>query len=339
MRFVWGALSLVLTAFAVITVKPELVAADYALQTPFAQMIAMRGWIVVGFAGIGVLFLVFGLLRFLIAGRGRIALTFSIAMLLVAGLHAGTMYSRGLTDDEAISPGNADGSIVLLQYNTMGGAVESSDIAQAIVDNDVSVVTLPETSTESGQEIVEELASQGLDFQQFDTGTSGYEADYRSTVMLVSSDLGQYTQEEIFSESSSPQALKASPVNGEGPALIAIHALSPGRDHMEAWQNEILQAYSLCSSEPNAIIAGDFNSTKDHEAALGLSQTCTDAVSQAGSGGVGTWPAKFNPLLSSPIDRVLTTAQFKGADAAFIDLGGSDHRGVLVRLDPEGSAA
>ena len=38
MRFVWGALSIILTAFAVITVKPELVAVDYALQTHFAQM-------------------------------------------------------------------------------------------------------------------------------------------------------------------------------------------------------------------------------------------------------------------------------------------------------------
>lgn len=339
MRFVWGALSIILTAFAVITVKPELVAADYALQTPFAQMLAMRGWIAVGFAAIGVFFLVIGVLRFFLRGRGRIALAFSIAMLLVAGLHAGTMYSRGITNNQALTGQAGNGSITVLQYNTMGGKVDTGDLAQTIADSGVSVVTLPETSTESGQEIVHKLAGLGLEFQQFDTGTSGYEADYRSTVMLVSADMGQYNQVDIFGQETEPQAVKAVPVDGDGPTLIGIHTLSPGRDHMDAWASQIEQAYSLCESEPDAIISGDFNSTKDHEAALQLPQSCRDTVEQAGSGSVGTWPAKISPLLASPIDRVLTTSTYEGASAAFIDLGGSDHRGVIVRLRPDASAA
>ncbi|MGO1590724.1 MAG: endonuclease/exonuclease/phosphatase family protein [Ancrocorticia sp.] len=342
MRFVWSALSIIVVACAVVTVKPELLVADYALQTPFAQMLAMRGWIAVGLAAIGLVFLIFGALRFFVARRGRIALTFSIAMLLVAGLHAGTMYSRGITDNEALEGESTGASITVMQYNTMGGEVEASDLAETIADSGVSVVTLPETSTESGQEIVAELASRGLQFQQFDSGTSDYEADYTSTVMLVSSSLGEYSQEQIFASpangaQSAPQGLKAVPVSGEGPTLIAVHALSPGREHMEAWASEAEQAYSLCSSEPNAIISGDFNSTKDHEAALGLS--CKDAVAQAGSGAVGTWPVGLPPLLASPIDRVLTTGGYEGDSAAFVDLGGSDHRGVIVRLNPQGATA
>lgn len=336
MRFVWGALALVVAAAAVITVKPELVAADLMLQTPFAQIIAMRGWIVVGFLAMGLFFLIIGAIRFFLVRRGRIALTFSIAILLVAGLHAGTMYARGIDNREALSSDPAEGAVTVLEYNTMGGAVSSSDLAHTIAESDVNVVTLPETSTETGQEIVGELAQEGLEFQQFDTGTSGYEADYRSTVMLVSTSLGQYEQAALPSDS---QGLKAVPTDGDGPAFIAVHTLSPGRDHMEAWASEIEQAYELCGSEDNAIIAGDFNSTADHQAALDAPKSCNDAVKQAGSGSLGTWPANVPPLLSSPIDRVLTTAPYEGSEAALVDLGGSDHRGVIVRLNPEGTAA
>ena len=59
------------------------------------------------------------------------------------------------------------------------------------------------------------------------------------------------------------------------------------------------------------------------------------AADQAGAGALGTWPARLSELLSSPIDRVLTTTnEYRGSEATTVDLGGSDHRGVMVRLTP-----
>ena len=59
------------------------------------------------------------------------------------------------------------------------------------------------------------------------------------------------------------------------------------------------------------------------------------AADQAGAGALGTWPARLPKLLSSPIDRVLTTTnEYRGSEATIVNLGGSDHRGVMVRLTP-----
>ncbi|MFT3944243.1 MAG: endonuclease/exonuclease/phosphatase family protein [Ancrocorticia sp.] len=387
MRLFWGLLALVISLVSLATVRPELfgVTAQYALLTPFAQIVALRGWLVLGFALTGILFLIVAGIRGLLFRRGRIALTFSLAMLLVAGLHAATMYSRGITasgTDQSSASGadassvstleaSADTSaaaenpdITVLQYNTLGGSVDISALADLITNENINVVSLPETSTQTGEDIVAHLAERGLWFQQFDTGTSGYEADYASTVLLVSSSLGEYVQTDIFEpstesadsvetsetpgptdpvetseitaqEGSVPHAVRAVPLDGNGPTFVAVHPIAPGRDRMDVWQSEIRAAYGLCGTEPNAIVAGDFNSTADHEAALRLETPCTDAAAQAGAGALGTWPARLPELLSSPIDRVLTTTnEYRGSEAAIVNLGGSDHRGVMVRLTP-----
>ncbi len=365
MRLFWGLLALVISLVSFATVRPELfgITAEYALRTPFAQIVALRGWLVVGFALAGILFLIVAGVRGLFFRRGRIALTFSLAMFLVAGLHAATMYSRGISetvsggDESAVSTlegavtTSAAGDITVLQYNTLGGSVDAPALAEFIESEGVNVVTLPETSTQTGEDIVEDLADRGLVFQQFDTGTPGYEADYTSTVLLVSSSLGEYVQTDIFGsgeesdadsssagsgqEGSVPLAVRAVPLDGDGPTLIAVHPIAPGRDRMDTWQSEIRAAYGLCGTESNAIISGDFNSTADHEAALRLATPCIDAADQAGAGALGTWPARLPTLLSSPIDRVLTTTnEYRGSEATIVNLGGSDHRGVMVRLTP-----
>ena len=345
MRLVWGLLALVIALAALVTVKPDLfnITAEYALRAPFAQVLAMRGWLVVAFAAAGLFFLIVAAIRRAVVARGRIAFTLSITLFLVAGLHAGTMYSRGvdqaesLSSDAGIATGTAgDGSITVLQYNTLGGSVDVDALADVIETNGVDVISLPETSTQTAQELAVELAQRGKGFQQFDTGTSGYDADYRSTALLVSLALGEYTQTDLFEPTDEPTPLgvRAVPADGDGPTLMAVHPVAPSSAHLDAWREEISKVYSLCGSEPNAIIAGDFNSTADHEASLRLGSVCSDTLAQAGSGAVGTWTVKFPALLGSPIDRVLTTAAYEGSEAAIVDLGGSDHRGVLVRLKP-----
>ncbi len=345
MRLVWGLLALIIALASLVTVKPELfdITAEYALRAPFAQILAMRGWLVVGFAAAGLFFLIVAAIRRAVAGRGRIAFTLALALFLVAGLHGGTMYSRGveqadgLSSDTGVATGTAgDGSITVLQYNTLGGSVDVEALADVIETNGVDVLSLPETSTQTAQDLVVALAQRGKGFQQFDTGTSGYDADYRSTALLVSLAMGEYTQTDLFESTNEPTPLgvRVVPATGEGPALMAVHPIAPSSARLSVWREEIRQVYSLCGSEPNAIIAGDFNSTADHEAVLRLDSTCNDTVAQAGSGAVGTWTVKLPALLGSPIDRVLTTAAYEGSEAAIIDLGGSDHRGILVRLTP-----
>ena len=344
MKIVWTIVTLAIGVVALLSVKPSLLpaSAHFVLKTPGSQIIALRGWLVVAFAVAALFMVIVGIIRKATIRRGGFALLIGAILLVTAGLHGATMYSRGLANpgrlgpDQGVtvsSPGN--GAITVLQYNTLGGKTNVIDIVELVQSNGVDVVTLPETSSQMGADIVAELGVRGLSFQQFDTGTSGYDADYDSTVLLVSSDLGSYTSVPVFdSAAGMPAAVRAVSSDGTGPDLIAVHPIAPSNTHIEKWRAQIAATYGLCTTYPNAIISGDFNSTVDHQAALGLADACADAGAQAGSGAVGTWSTSIPSFFGSPIDRVLAPHTFTGTDAAIVDVGKSDHRGLLVRLTP-----
>lgn len=345
MKILWGIFAIALIAASALTLKPDAVpeVAALTLRTPITQVIALRGWMMLGFFGGAIFFAIIGAIRRTMLGRGRIAFFLSAALAVVGVLHGVTIYSRGISNPGSLSadpgittssPGN--GAITVLQYNTHGGLVEATSIADLVEEEGIDVLTLPETSTVSGVEIVDELANRGLTFQMFDTGTAGTDADYDSTVLLVSSAMGEYVEADVDTGDAVYRSIvRAVPADGSGPDLIAIHSVAPSTLSTKQWRIEIESAYNLCGAYPNAIYSGDFNSTVDHELALGLSTTCTDAVAQAGSAGLGTWPSNLPSWLGSPIDRVMAPTGYEGTEAAIVDLGGSDHRGVVVRLTPE----
>ncbi len=377
MALLWGVLALVIAVCAITSVRPNVSGpvARFALVGPYAQLLALRGWLVVGLVLAAIFLLILGITRRILLGRGRIALTLALVFTLVAGAHAATLVSRGITAKSELGPdpgitevSSGDGSITVLEYNTRGGEVPMEKLADLIESSGADVVTLPETSTAGGKELQAELSERGLGFQRFDTDTPATEADYDSTVMLVARTLGEYRQSavEFSSEEgtltgvgevkgenkagvsisqvaqmvgkdvkySRTIAIWVAPAKGQGPEFIAVHPVAPKTLRTDGWKREIRAIYSLCETYPDAVIAGDFNSTTDHEQALRMPVGCRDAVAQAGAGGRGTWPTNVPSLLGAPIDRVLAPSQYKGSSAAIVDLGGSDHRGVLVRLTP-----
>lgn len=234
-----------------------------------------------------------------------------------------------LDSDRGVSlSAQGNGDITVLTYNTLGGQTAMKLVSELVVNNGVDVVILPETSVAHGHELVTMLAKNGLDFQQFDNHASEYDPEFRSTVLLVSRALGSYEESDLAS--SLAGGVSARPVTGEGPVFIGVHPIAPLPALIDQWRWETHSVYSLCS-EPNFIMAGDFNSTVDHQMAHGFS--CADGAYEAGSGAVGTWPASTPAILSAPIDRVLHDGKrYTGSDAAVVRVGDSDHRGLLVRL-------
>ena len=91
-------------------------------------------------------------------------------------------------------------------------------------------------------------------------------------------------------------------------------------------------------------MAGDFNSTLDHLAgfATGSGNTlgnCTDAALQSKNAAVGTWPTSIPALLGSPIDHVMVTDNWRVTGMRVVqdrDAAGSDHRPIVVQLQPKG---
>ncbi len=163
----------------------------------------------------------------------------------------------------------------------------------------------------------------------------------RSTTLLVSADLGEY--EAALEERTTSQlpSVVATPTNGIGPTLVAVHAVAPLQDEMDRWRADLEWVAAACEQE-DVIVAGDVNSTLDHWAGLATADgaaigACTDAALPAGSGAVGTWPTMLPALLCAPIDHVLAGPAWTVTGFRVIgshDGDGSDHRPVLAVLTP-----
>lgn len=335
MKYLKILLAVIVIGLAVATLVPRFIPigdSNLALTSPFSQIIAMRGIIAIVVAVIAVIVGIIGIVRFSLMRRGVTSLLIAIGLLVVSGIHLYTLNDRGMSAPSAlpadhgithVSQGN--GTITVLSYNTLGGKTGMSDLATVVDDNGVDVVVLTETSTARGEELVSLLDARGLPFTLHESGADPYAAEINSTIVLTSTALGEYRQRDLIDTSWG--SIRLSSVNGTAPEIFAVHPISPSSDTDEQWRAEITATYGLCSEFSNTIMAGDFNSTIDHMRATGAS--CPSAL-DGYIGGAGTWPTSMPPLLGSPIDGVYSDLDTESA--ALIDVGDSDHRGVLVRL-------
>ncbi len=233
-----------------------------------------------------------------------------------------------------------DDDVTVLAWNTLGDLPSAGVIAELIVDTGAEVVVLPETTAQHGVDIQSALAELGQDFQ---TQTVAYDeiSKARSTTLLVSSVLGAYSVDPDAVTTSVLPTIVATPVDGTGPTIIAVHSVAPLPDTLTDWNADLAWLADACST-PNVIMAGDFNSTLDHYTGLGSSPDtalgdCVDAASMTDNAAVGTWPTAIPAILGAPIDRVLATENWRITGMRVItshDGYGSDHRPVLAQLSP-----
>lgn len=345
MRFVWGLFAAVLAALAAAFLRPDLVPglSDLALQFPLAQVVAVRGWLAFGSLLAAAICCIFAVFRFVLLRRGRIALVLGLVFALVAGAHVVTIFQRGtsqpaqLAADRGVTPlGLGNGAITVMAYNIFGGKTTESELVPLIVKNGVDVVVLSEASVDRGKKLVAELAKEGIHMQEFDNDTSRYEPEFKSTILLISKALGTYTQVAAVDGVSS---VAAAPVSGTGPLFIGVHPDAPGRENMDRWKRSLEKIYARCGELKGFVMLGDFNSTADHQRLIARNvpgtMSCVDAGAQANIAGLSTWPTSTNIYFGSTIDRVLTDGtSYVGTQGTVVEVGNSDHRGVIVRLTP-----
>lgn len=308
---------------------------------PFAQLVAARGLVLGGFLVIAVLALLLLLSRPL---RG-----FAASILIVALLGAAATGVIGATRGFGVAalPERTDTSLRVLTWNTAGEAVSAEQIAREILEQEADVVALPETTEEVGERIALMLREQGhpmwVHHVQFRPDVEDGPQSWQTTV-LVAPELGEYSVIESSKDGSNntgsvPSAVLM-PIDGDGPTIVAVHAVAPRMEEMQQWQSDLQWIADQCPAG-DFILAGDFNATVDHMASLGIDGGdigyCRDVASRTGNGMSGTWPSSFPALAGAPIDHVMASANWRPTGSAVLDdAGGSDHRALIVQLEPAG---
>ncbi|MCK3770161.1 endonuclease/exonuclease/phosphatase family protein [Microbacterium aerolatum] len=306
---------------------------------PFAQLVAVRGLVLAAFLAIALLSLLLLLARPL---RGFAASILIVALLAAAATGAiGAMRGFGT----GTLPEKTDASVRVLTWNTAGEAVAAETVADAVLAQQADVVTLPETAESVGERIAVMLREQGqpmwvhhVRFGDVENGPQAWE-----TTILISPELGDYSviasSEDGSSNTSSVPSAVVMPLSGTGPTIVAVHAVAPRIEAMEHWQSDLKWIADQCP-EGDFILAGDFNATLDHMAGLGTGGGdmgyCRDAASRTATGVTGTWPASYPEILGAPIDHVMASQNWEPTGSLVLDASGSDHRALVVQLDPTG---
>ncbi|WP_374314983.1 endonuclease/exonuclease/phosphatase family protein [Microbacterium sp.] len=308
---------------------------------PVAQLVSFRGLLALAFAVAAVLFLLLAVARPI---RG-----FALAIALVTGIAAvangAFVLSRGGTGTDAL-PAKTDTAIRVMTWNTAGPATPPGTIAKIAVAMDADIVALPETTIETGEQVAIAMRELGHRMWAHHAEDPSTEWDAGSTTLLIAPELGDYAVIEssvdgISNTSTVPSAV-AMPTNGNGPIVVAAHAVAPRQSYMQEWRDDLQWLADQCGTA-NVIMAGDFNATVDHMADLGVDGgdlgLCRDTAVATGNGAIGTWSAAVPALLGTPIDHVMTSAHWEATGSLVLrsmDDSGSDHRPFIVQLEPAG---
>ncbi|MDZ8172155.1 endonuclease/exonuclease/phosphatase family protein [Microbacterium xanthum] len=312
-------------------------------QFPIAQVVSFRGLVAVAFAGLGLLALLFALARPLRV----MATTLAIVCLAAAIGNGVVLYDRGWGTETL--PASTEDSLRVMTWNTAGsGNTSAGAIAEIAVAMQADIITLPETSADTGEQVAIAMRDYGrpmwVHHATFGSQDSGWDA--LSTTILISPDLGDYavieSSRDGTSNTSTVPSAVVMPTSGDGPTVVAAHAVAPRVDDMQQWRSDLQWLADQCAVD-NVIMAGDFNATVDHMAALGVDGgtlgRCLDAASETGNGAVGTWPSQLPSHVGAPIDHILASPSWVPTGSIVLrsmDGSGSDHRPLIVQYEPAG---
>lgn len=307
---------------------------------PIAQIIAFRSVVLVALVALTVVMLLVALIRPLRA----FALSIAMIALIATVANAVILVSRGLGTDTL--PEKTADSIRVMTWNTAGDATSPQSVAQIAVAMEADIVTLPETTIETGEQVAIAMRELGHPMWAYhaEFGEDGWDAS--STTILIAPELGDYAVVESSVEgttnTSTVPSVVAMPVDGDGPIVVAAHAVAPRRMYMERWRTDLRWLADQCADQ-NVILSGDFNATIDHMGRMGTDGGtlghCRDAASATGNGSVGTWSTDLPGLLGAPIDHVMASEHWTPAGSIVLrslDGSGSDHRPLIVQLEPAG---
>lgn len=306
----------------------------FSLQrtNPFAFMVASRGADVAVAVVAIIAILVLGMLG---KTARRLTRPLLIWLVIVGVASAWLVYQRGWNNTPATKEQGS--ALTVFTWNTLGGKPGADKIAARAVKVQADVVSLPETSLETGQQVATLMAAAGHPVTVLHDAFDDIYTSH-STVLLISTDLGTYTVDTSHGTTSTSPSIIAIPSVTGRPTIVAAHAIAPSPGELGQWRDDLAWLAARCS-EANVIVTGDFNASLDNVMGLGpaVFGNCGDSAYKLSAASIGTWPASLPALIGTQIDHVFYSAEWMPIGIT-IDMDSSaalsDHRPVVVTLVP-----
>ncbi|MEJ2869255.1 endonuclease/exonuclease/phosphatase family protein [Actinomycetospora sp. OC33-EN08] len=300
--------------------------------TPFVQLAALAPLLLVVITGS----VFVGRLAGVVLSRGRrakpplderrprlfaVGFAAMVGAALVALTAAGIVGSRLLADEPA-PPGGRE--LTTLTLNVDQGRADVDALAALVRERRPDVVVLPE----AGEPFRAALAARLPEHRSWSARTDS-PRDAASVTVLVGPGLPEPRVTTV------PSTLYGTlDLTFPGIRVVALHTAAPyPPERVGLWQRDLADLVAPpCRGDAPVAVVGDLNATTDHSAFRAASAGCTDALEALGSGTTGTYPAELPRWFGIQIDHVLAGGGVGVRDGEVLDVPGTDHRAVLVRL-------
>ena len=261
----------------------------------------------------------------------------AIVLFVLGGSRIGTAVAAVLTSILALTqaplylgtgaPATGAEPLTVMTINTHFGGADATQIVRAVRERRVDVLATQELSPEA----VADLHAAGIgDLLPHDVisprdDASGNGLWSRSPLVPI----------PVAAHFRHTPLAATTTVAGTTVMIASVHAVSPYPDDTAEWSAELGRlADWLGSLDGSVVVAGDFNATLDHHQFRKVLATgFADAASQVGAGWLPTYPANRRrlPMLIT-IDHVIANAGIVATDVDRLELPGTDHAALVVRL-------
>jgi endonuclease/exonuclease/phosphatase (EEP) superfamily protein YafD len=146
---------------------------------PIAQIVSFRGLLAIAFAALAIVALLFAIARPMRA----LALTVALIAVVSVVANVAVVAARGVGTDTL--PAKTEDSIRVMTWNTAGSATAPDTVAQIAVAMDADIVTLPETTIETGEKVALAMRDLGHPMWAHYTDYPSTQWDAGSTTLLI----------------------------------------------------------------------------------------------------------------------------------------------------------